>query len=176
MADNWKIAALAGKALAEEAATFDPTPRQQAFRDLVEACYEANYCDRTTWLSATRGTLPKTWPEGVPRPEWVGKRVEGKELGDWFRDARFGKWLYANIAPQVEIDTTQMGMGVAVFFQRVLVAMQEGQQWAFPIFLAYTKHRDTIAAAQAGGKEGQGQIDEFMASARTGGDAWKVEA
>lgn len=177
-AEGWKVAAVAGKALmkeAEEATPFVPTDRQQRFRDLVEAFQEAGFYDRTDWLRATRGLLPKTFPPDTEPPRWTGKEVTGKELGDWYRDVRFGPWLYANIMPIVEWDNSQYGMVTGLFMAKLVQAMQAGDSWAFPLWQRIMENKAKIDAATGGVKEGQGAIDEFMVAAKADG-VWKVEA
>jgi hypothetical protein len=179
MSQNWKLAAAAAAVLEKaEGEPFVPSPRQVAFRALVEACHDGGVYDRITWLRITRGGAPYTWPKEhpVPPPKWALPEVTGHELATWLRDDRFNPWLYENIAPAVTWDATQKGMVTAVFFDRLARALQNGEPWAFPIWARVMETQAKIDAAGGIKPEGQDAIDAFLSAARAGEDSWKVEA
>ena len=143
-----------------EAYNFEPTDRQKAFRRHVRHCVTNGIFLKSRWYTECL----KSQSEKLKKHP-----VNTKDWRQWVKKAGFLAWFYEEFPEVDPISDQELRMMDNKWWDGVLQAMHEGEEWAYKIFARVRFHNAEVAQAKAETKE----LQDYLGRDSAGG-AWRL--
>jgi hypothetical protein len=138
--------------------SFEPSERQEAFRDVAYRLCEENNYFKGDWFKETREM----------RDEFPGDPVRLREWKEWLKNHAFVAWFYAELPIQEPPDEYELNAMDGQWWHGIDRGLKSNKEWAYK---AYARQRWGDGGQKAAQREAS-ELEKYLGSENEA-DKWR---
>lgn len=128
-----------GDIVLEVSGDFEPSQRQELFRELADGLTSSDFGAVGDWLTATKGLFVGKDRDGLPVDvRWSGEPVTVSEWRGWLKQEGFEEWFYGGLTMPSEWSERDVASLDRLFFEKIRDGMRAGDMKALSLYADVT--------------------------------------